>query len=422
MSEILSAITENHFVYTVLCGICDRHDNESEESLDELERLCDTAGATVIARLLQQKDTPDSATYIGKGKVEELRELCINHGVELVVFDSTLTPSQIRNLEEAIGDVRVIDRNMLILDIFALHAVTMEGKLQVELAQLEYTMPRIYGHGTELSKLGGGIGTRGPGETKLETDKRHLRRRIDSLKEQLKEIEKNREVQRKQRERSGILKIAIAGYTNAGKSTLLNRLTDAGILAMDKLFATLDPTTRKYTLPSGTEILLTDTVGFIHKLPHHLVEAFKSTLEEVKYADAILVVSDVSDPNCHKQLAVTQELLSKLGGNEKTILYLFNKWDLNKDGVLGRFAVDNAIYISAKTGEGIDVLIDRLEKLAAEKEVFETFEIPLAKQWLVSYLYNNAKVDSIEYSETGAIVAVHGESKVIGYIRSQLEK
>ena len=306
--------------------------HESEASFDELERLAETAGASVYARMTQEKESPDARTYIGSGKVRELSELCKNGGVDTVIFDSELSPSQIKNLEDELEDVRVIDRSMLILDIFALHATSGEGKLQVELAQLKYTVPRLTGHGTELSRLGGGIGTRGPGESKLETDRRHVKRRIDALEAELSELAKNRAVQRGGRDRSGIFKVAIAGYTNAGKSTLLNFLTDAGILAENKLFATLDPTTRRYALPSGEEILLTDTVGFIRNLPHHLIRAFRSTLDEVCFADAILVVIDASDPESDAQTAVTRRLIEELGAADKPALFVYNKCDLGIAG------------------------------------------------------------------------------------------
>ena len=314
----------------VLVGIVTRGESEAElqKSLDELERLLDTAGGVSIARLTQNKETPDPRTLIGSGKAAELAYICACNDATLVVFDCDLSPSQIRNIEDIVGDnVRVIDRSMLILDIFALHAVTGEGKLQVELAQLKYTAPRLIGHGADMSRLGGGIGTRGPGESKLESDRRHMKRRINALEEQIAELEKNRKTMRASRDKSGIPKIAIVGYTNAGKSTLLNALTDAGILAQDKLFATLDPTTRKYELPSGESVLLTDTVGFINKLPHHLVSAFRSTLEEACYADILLIVIDASDPEYKKCLEVTESLLAELGAGGKPTLYVFSKCD-----------------------------------------------------------------------------------------------
>jgi GTP-binding protein HflX len=285
-------------------------------SLDELARLLETAGGSEAARVIQNRVSPDKATYIGSGKVREIAEFVRNDGdISLVIFDNELTPSQIANLEREIEGARVIDRTMLILDIFALHAVTGEGKLQVEIACLRYTAPRLTGRGKELSRLGGGIGTRGPGESKLESDRRHIKRRIAALSEEIAEIERTRSVKRATRLRSGIKSAAIIGYTNAGKSTLLNTLTDAGILAEDKLFATLDPTTRRLTLPSGTEILLTDTVGFIDRLPTHLVKAFKSTLEELKYADYIILITDASEELTERERKrdVTKQLIAELG-------------------------------------------------------------------------------------------------------------
>ena len=308
--------SQEHNSLAVLVGIVTREDSatEVEKELDELSRLLDTAGGEEFARLVQNKETPDPRTMLGSGKVAELAELCKNNGVKLVIFDAELSPSQIRNLEDDIGNgVSVIDRSMLILDIFALHATTGEGKLQVELAQLKYTAPRLIGKGTELSRLGGGIGTRGPGESKLESDRRHMKRRIVALQDELAELEKNRKTMRASRDRSQIPQIAIVGYTNAGKSTLLNTLTDAGILAENKLFATLDPTTRKLKLPCGETVLLTDTVGFIRKLPHHLVKAFKSTLDEAVYADILMIVIDAHDDEARAQLDVTESLLAELG-------------------------------------------------------------------------------------------------------------
>ena len=300
-------------VRAVLVGVdtSDMKEGECDVSLDELERLADTAGADVAARLVQAREKPDVRTVIGSGKLAELRTVCDECGAELCVFDCEMTPSQIRNVEDELGEVRVIDRSMLILDIFAQHAATAEGKLQVELAQLKYTAPRLVGKGKQLSRLGGGIGTRGPGESKLESDKRHLARRIASLEAELDAVENTRRTTRAARERSGLPRVAIVGYTNAGKSTLLNRLTDAGILAEDKLFATLDPTTRKFTLPGGESVLLTDTVGFIRRLPHHLVKAFRSTLEEAALADILLHIVDASDPEYPDEMKVTEDLLTE---------------------------------------------------------------------------------------------------------------
>ena len=304
--------------YAILVGVAERGSDAplAERSLCELERLLETAGGEAFAKLVQVKESFDPRTCIGSGKVKEISDLCKNNGVQLVVFDFELTPAQIRNLEDDLGgEVSVIDRSMLILDIFALHAVSGEGKLQVELAQLKYSAPRLIGKGKELSRQGGGIGTRGPGESKLESDRRHLKEKVAVLEARLREMENNRAVMRRQRDRSGIPKVSLVGYTNAGKSTLLNYLTDAGVLCEDKLFATLDPTTRKMELPNGESILLTDTVGFIRKLPHHLVKAFKSTLDEVRYADVLLVVADSADEEvtkCHIRGEVASEPTSKL--------------------------------------------------------------------------------------------------------------
>ena len=392
---------------------------ETDASFDELERLAETAGATVYARMVQEKEAPDARTYIGSGKVQELRTLCENGGVTMVVFDTELSPSQIRNLENDLGDVQVIDRSMLILDIFALHATSGEGKLQVELAQLKYTVPRLTGHGTELSRLGGGIGTRGPGESKLETDKRHVKRRMDALEEELDALSKNRAVQRSSRDRSGIFKVAIAGYTNAGKSTLLNYLTGAGILAEDKLFATLDPTTRKFTLPSGEEILLTDTVGFIRNLPHHLIRAFRSTLDEVRYADAILLLIDASDPESDAQIEVSRSLIEELGAADKPLLFVYNKCDI---GIAAhpKTPTEQNVFLSAATGEGTDELVKKLEALASSGKKACVFHFPSDKLGLVNTLYECATVSDVEYGEDGACVHAVCDRKTAARLASYL--
>lgn len=392
-----------------------------EKSLDELEGLLNTAGGEAVARLTQNKEAPDTRTMIGSGKAAELAYLCACNDVTLVVFDCELTPSQIRNLEDIVGDrVRVIDRSMLILDIFALHAVTGEGKLQVELAQLKYTAPRLVGHGNELSRLGGGIGTRGPGESKLETDRRYMSRRIQALEQQIDEMDKNRKTMRAARDRSGICEVAIVGYTNAGKSTLLNRLTDAGILAENKLFATLDPTTRKMTLPAGETILLTDTVGFINKLPHHLIRAFRSTLEEACMADVLLVLTDASDPNFRDQLRVTEELLHDLGADGKPTLYVFNKCDLGM-AELGRIGVEapveNVVFISAKTGQGIEQMLERLETIVSAGKRRVTYVIPNSDGGALNTLYRMATVESVEYGAEGMTVIALVDAKVRGMMR-----
>ena len=354
--------------------LLDKDEAAAMASLGELELLCKTAGGEVAARFTQSKDKPDPATYIGSGKVFEIADFCRKCDITLVVFDCELSPSQIKNLEDAMDDVRVIDRSMLILDIFAFHATSGEGKLQVELAQLKYTVPRLIGKGTELSRQGGSasIAARGPGETKLETDRRYIKSRINSLERQIAAMAQNRRTQRAQRDKSGMRRITIAGYTNAGKSTLLNYLTDAGILAADKLFATLDPTTRRFRLPSGKTVLLTDTVGFIRNLPHHFIKAFQSTLDEVRYADIIIMMMDASDSECMAQANVTRELLAQLGAGEKRVLYVFNKCDIaEKQEDYVRPTVegaesDDVFFISAKTGRGIEKLVAYIDSIVPE--------------------------------------------------------
>ncbi len=415
-----------HISKAVLVGIVTRENSaeEVEKELDELARLLDTAGGEEFARLVQNKETPDPRTVIGSGKVYELSELCKNNGVKLVVFDTELSPSQIRNLEDDIGDgVSVIDRSMLILDIFALHATTGEGKLQVELAQLRYTAPRLIGKGTELSRLGGGIGTRGPGESKLESDRRHMKRRIVALEGELEELEKNRRTMRASRDRSQIPQIAIVGYTNAGKSTLLNTLTDAGILAENKLFATLDPTTRKLKLPCGEIVLLTDTVGFIRKLPHHLVKAFKSTLDEAVYADVLMIVIDAHDDEAREQLDVTESLLAELGAAGKPTIYVYNKCDLGISSELPSYIADNkdpnrvVCTISAKSGEGVDALLEKVEQIIHQGKARVTFVIPNAEQSALNILYKSATVESVEYGYEGVTVVATVDSKVRGMLK-----
>ena len=432
-------------IQAILVGVVTRDDDadEIEVSLDELARLLDTAGGEVFARVVQNKSTPDPRTLIGSGKVQELADLCRNHSIGLVVFDCDLTPVQIRNLEDDISgkaaggdskmELRVIDRSMLILDIFALHAVTSEGKLQVELAQLQYSAPRLTGHGTEMSRLGGGIGTRGPGESKLESDRRHMKRRIDALKAELEVVEKNRRTMRASRDRSGLPRVAIVGYTNAGKSTLLNALTGAGILAEDKLFATLDPTTRKFTLPGGETILLTDTVGFIRKLPHHLVSAFRSTLEEAVYADIVLLLLDASDPECASQLEVTEQLLQDLGAGGKPTLYVFNKCDRESCDTVSLMAVvakkglsfdaqndsrRSAVYISALSGQGLDQLAMAIQDMVRLGKRRVTFVIPNNEQGALSRLYSEqAAVESVDYGYDAVTVVATVDDRVYGMMK-----
>ena len=408
--------------YAVLVTIAESTSmlDECERSLDELERLLNTAGGECFAKIIQVKDKFDPRTCIGKGKVEEIAELCKNNELSLVVFDFELTPAQIRNLENDIGDVTVIDRSMLILDIFALHAVSGEGKLQVELAQLRYSAPRLTGKGIELSRQGGGIGSRGPGESKLETDRRHLHEKIVQLEKRLAELEHNRSVMRAQRDRSGLPKIALVGYTNAGKSTLLNKMTGSDVLAEDKLFATLDPTTRKMELETGESILLTDTVGFIRKLPHHLVKAFKSTLDEVVYADVLLVVSDINDPEVREHLEVTKSVIEELGASDKPIIYVYNKCDLT-EGVAYAIASENSVCLSARTGNGIDVLLEMIMTEIGKGKRECMLTVPYSDQFVLNHLYNLYNVVSVDYLDDGisvkAVLDQKGRGQYAKYIK-----
>ena len=392
-----------------------REDAECENSLAELERLLDTAGGEVAATVIQNRPHPDKATYIGSGKCEEVAELIKSDPtITLAVFDNELSPSQIAAVEEIVG-VRVIDRTMLILDIFALHAVTGEGKLQVEIACLRYTAPRLVGKGKMLSRQGGGIGSRGPGESKLESDRRHIRRRIEALEAELDELERTRGVKRAQRMRSGLATVAIIGYTNAGKSTLLNRLTDAGILAEDKLFATLDPTTRRLTLPGGTEVLLTDTVGFIDRLPTHLVRAFRSTLEELTYCDVILCLTDGSEEAGERtrKRAVTEKLIGELGAGEKPILEVYNKTDLVEKDDKDLFP-GNVLEISAATGTGIEELLTKIEETVnGGKKLLKLF-FPHSQAGKAAEVYRFATVNDTEYTESGTVITALCDSRAQG--------
>lgn len=406
----------------VLVGVetPEMRDGECDASLDELERLAETAGAVVAARLVQSREKPDVRTVIGSGKVAELKTICSECGAELCIFDCEMSPSQIRNVEDEVGEVRVIDRSMLILDIFALHAATAEGKLQVELAQLKYTAPRLIGKGKQLSRLGGGIGTRGPGESKLESDKRHLARRVASLEAELEAVENTRRTTRSARDRSGLPRVAIVGYTNAGKSTLLNRLTDAGILAEDKLFATLDPTTRKFTLPGGESVLLTDTVGFIRKLPHHLVKAFRSTLEEAALSDILLHIVDASDPEYPDEMKVTEELLAELGAGGKPTLIVYNKCDREADGIPAPALTPNgsnrAVCVSALTGQGVDEMVAMLEAIVREGKVRVIFRFPNSEAGALSSLYRMAAVESVEYGDEYITAVAVADAKTRGVL------
>ena len=390
---------EKHLTRAILIG-ADTGEYDAESSMDELSELAKTAGAEELARVLQKREAYEPATVIGEGKLAEVKELCGSLGAELLIFDCELTASQIRNVEDE-TDVRVIDRTMLILDIFAGRAVSREGKLQVELAQLRYRLPRLMGIGASLSRLGGGIGTRGPGETQLETDRRHIRRRIDKLSAELKELEERRGYARDRRKKDSVQVGAIVGYTNAGKSTLLNLLTSADVLAEDKLFATLDPTSRAIELPDGRSLLLVDTVGLIRRLPHHLVEAFKSTLEESACADIIIHVCDVSDPEVAEKADVTLKTLADLGAAEIPVVTVLNKCDLLTENIPED---DSTVKISAKKAQGIDRLLKVVAANLPETAKRMKLLLPYDKAGFTAKLRENGKVFTEEYTETGVLV------------------
>ena len=377
----------------------DTGDFDAQVSIDELEELVATAGAETVGQVIQKKEAPEKATFVGVGKLAEIIAFCQSNEVDLLVFDSELSPSQQRNLEKLTG-VRVIDRTMLILDIFAQRARSSEGKLQVELAQLRYQLPRLAGQGTSLSRLGGGIGTRGPGETKLESDKRHIRRRIQKLEEDLEAMEKRRHQMRKRREKDSVQTVAIVGYTNAGKSTLMNALTDAGVLAENKLFATLDPTSRGLTLPDGRQVMLIDTVGFIRRLPHKLVEAFKSTLEEAASATLVLNVCDASDEHAAEHLEVTKKLLSELGYEDKPIISVMNKCDLVGD-IYSMHTFGKTVMISALQQKGFDELLEAiLKELPPTRRKVELM-LPFSQGAIAARIRNEGAVEEEEYKPEG---------------------
>ncbi len=400
----------------ILFGVSLGDGDDTERSLAELAELIKTAGAVTVGRVIQNRDRIHPGTYLGKGKIEEIKELLWENDATGVVCDDELSPVQLRNLEDAL-ETKVMDRTMVILDIFAARAKTREGKLQVELAQLKYRAARLVGLRSSLSRLGGGIGTRGPGEKKLEMDRRLIHERISQLKGELKEVERHRQVQRRQRERTHTKVASIVGYTNAGKSTLLNRLTDAGILAEDKLFATLDPTTRSLVLPGGQSILLTDTVGFIRKLPHHLIEAFKSTLEEAKYSDIILHVVDCSNPQMDIQMHVVYETLKELQVTDKTMVTVFNKTDREgADTILKDLSADYQVRLSAKTGQGTDALYEVLETILRDDRIYLEKVYGYGEAGRIQSIRKYGELLEEEYQEEGILVKAYVPAELYGQL------
>lgn len=397
LNKIKSENPSENLSPRAILAAADCGEYDAESSMNELEELAKTAGAEVVAQIIQKLPSPNPATLLGEGKVQELKETAEQLNADLIIFDCELTASRIRNIEDIV-EVRVIDRTMLILDIFAGRAVTNEGKLQVELAQLKYRLPRLAGIGASMSRLGGGIGTRGPGETQLETDRRHIRSRIDKLEENLKELEKRREFSRSRRKKDNVLTAAIVGYTNAGKSTLLNNLAGADVPAEDKLFATLDLTSRGIELPDGRTVLVIDTVGLIRRLPHNLVEAFKSTLEEAASADIILHVIDISDNEAAEKTQTTRTLLSELGCGEIPVVNVLNKCDLIENEIPES---KDTVKICAKTGEGFDRLLRAISENLKETSKRVRLLLPYDKAGLSSKIREKGKVFSEEYTENG---------------------
>ena len=401
----------------ILIGVSLQDGDDTQESLEELEELAQTAGAQTVGKVIQNREQIHPGTYIGKGKIEEVRQMAYELEADAVICDDELSPAQLRNLSQEL-DIKVMDRTLLILDIFAARASTSEGKIQVELAQLKYRQARLVGLRDSLSRLGGGIGTRGPGEKKLEMDRRLIRERIAHLGKELEEVKRHREVTRSKRSRGGAPVAAIVGYTNAGKSTLLNTLTGAQVLEEDKLFATLDPTTRVLGLTGGQEILLTDTVGFIRKLPHHLIEAFRSTLEEAKYADIILHVVDASNPQAEKQMLVVYETLQNLGVTDKTIVTLFNKADkLERDAeVLRDHKADKTLYVSARRGIGLEELKDMLERILNERNILIERLYDFKDAGMIQLIRKHGRLLKEEYRPEGIYVRAYVPAEIYGAV------
>ena len=399
----------------ILVGVATSEHDDTKESLEELKELVKTAGAQTVAIVIQNREKPHAGTYLGKGKIEEVALLAGELQADGIVCDDELSPAQLKNLEDALG-LKIMDRTMVILDIFAQHASTREGKIQVELAQLKYRSSRLIGMGNVLSRLGGGIGTRGPGEKKLEMDRRLIRDRISQLGRELDDVVKAREVARASRSRNPIPVLAIVGYTNAGKSTLLNYLTNAGVIEEDKLFATLDPTTRNLTLESGQQILLTDTVGFVRKLPHHLIEAFRSTLEEAKYADMIIHVVDASNPDCDKHMHVVYETLRGLGVTDKKIITVFNKQDMLREKIMAGemlpevqkdLKADETVKLSAKSGEGMEQLLEVIEKLLRESKILFEHVFPYTETSKIQLIRKYGQLLEEEYRAEGTYIKAY---------------
>ena len=412
MEEILEQKKER----VILVGVCLGEPREAEESLEELEELTRTAGALVEGSILQVREQVHPGTYVGKGKIEEIRDLLFETEADGIVCDDELSPAQLANLSQIL-DIKVMDRTLVILDIFAKRARTKEGKIQVELAQLRYRATKLTGKGVSLSRLGGGIGTRGPGEKKLEMDRRLIRTRISHLKAELSGVIKHREVQRKQRQRNHTPVVCIVGYTNAGKSTLLNYFTDAGVLEEDQLFATLDPTTKSVVLNSGQTILMTDTVGFIRKLPHHLVDAFKSTLEEAKYSDVILHVVDCSNPCMEQQMEAVYETLNQLGIKDTPVITAFNKIDQADKGIfLKDVHADETVKISAKEGTGTGDLLNVIEDVLSRQKIYLEKKYGYDEAGKIQAIRNHGQLLKEEYRDDGIYVEAYIPKEILGMV------
>ena len=416
MEERFDKQTQERAVLVGLNADCfAEEDTATESTLDELEDLLETAGGFCTGKVLQNRHTPDSHSFIGEGKAQEVRMLAEATQATMVIFDNELSPGNIRALEEIIG-LPVLDRSALILDIFAQRAKTKEGRLQVELAQYKYLLPRLSGMGTSLSRQGGGIGTRGPGESKLESDRRHIRRRITALQRELKTVQERRERMHLRRQKNRALTVALVGYTNAGKSTLMNALTDAGVLVADQLFATLDPTARRLVLPSGRQVMLVDTVGLVQRLPHELVDAFRSTLAEAAWADVILDVCDASDPACNSQMQVTAQVLDSLSCGGKPLLHVLNKCDRVPEEE--RFPLlGTSVRISARTGEGLPQLLAEIDRLLPGQWARAALCIPFDRGDLTDRLHREGKVLAEDYTPAGTRLQVLADPALLEELR-----